>query len=98
MKVKDEISDIIEKINEKFNEGKINFFFFILSEHKPIGLENDFIFNSPRELEKAYEINKNKFMKKLRKLYNPVRYKGNKEEQQKLYYIMQEIAMKLNDF
>ena len=36
-------------------------------------------------------------MKKLRRLYNPIRYKGNKEEEQKLHSIMQEISMKLND-
>ena len=39
-----------------------------------------------------------KFMKKLRRFYNPVRYKGNKEEEQKMHSIMQEISMKLNAF
>ena len=37
-------------------------------------------------------------MKKLRKLYNPVRYMGNKENELKIHSIMQEISMKLNEF
>ena len=37
-------------------------------------------------------------MKKLRKLYNPVRYGKNKEEDLKVHLIMQEISMKLNNF
>ena len=37
-------------------------------------------------------------MKKLRKLYNPVRYKGDKEEEQKRFVIMQEIQKLLNDY
>ena len=36
-------------------------------------------------------------MKKLRRLYNPVRYKGKKEEDLKLHSIMQEISMKVNE-
>ena len=91
------MKDIIEEIDSKFKQGKINFFFYILTEHMPIGLEGNFIFNNPRELENAYNFNKKKFMKTLRRLYNPVRYKGKKEEDLKLHAIMQEICMKLND-
>ena len=69
-----------------------------MSEHKPNGLEDDFIFNNPRDLESAYNSDTKKFMKKLRRLYNPSRYKGNKDEEQKLHSIMQEISMKLNNF
>ncbi len=69
-----------------------------MSEHKPNGLEDDFIFNNPRDLEYRYNLDKKKFMKKLRRLYNPMRYKGNKDEEQKLHSIMQEISMKLNNF
>ena len=96
--IKQELKDIIDKIDNKFKQGKINFFFYILSEHKPNGLEDDFIFNNPRDLENTYNSNKKKFMKKLRRLYNPIRYKGNKDEEQKLHSIMQEISMKLNNF
>ena len=96
--IKKGLKEILEKLEQKFKEGKINFFFYILSVHKPIGLEEDFIFNTPLDLEKEYNSNKKKVMKKLRRLYNPVRYKGNKEEEQKLHSIMQEISMKLNDF
>ena len=96
--IKQGLKDILEKLDKKFKQGKIIFFFYILSEHKPIGLEDDLIFKTPMELEYAYNLDKKKFMKKLRRLYKPVRYKGNKDEEQKLHSIMQEISMKLNDF
>ena len=96
--IKKGLKEILDKLDEMYQQGRISFFFYILSEHKPIGLENDFVFKNPLELEKVYENDKKKFMKKLRRLYNPVRYKGNKEEEQKIYSIMQEISMKLNDF
>ena len=96
--IKKGLKDILDKLNEKYKQGRITFFFYILTEHKPIGLENDMIFNNPLELENVYYSDKKKFMKKLRRLYNPVRYKGDKEEEQKLHSIMQEISMKLNDF
>ena len=96
--IKKGLKEILDKLDEKYQQGRISFFFYILSEHKPIGLENDFVFKNPLELEKVYETDKKKFMKKLRRLYNPVRYKGNKEEEQKIHSIMQEISMKLNDF
>ena len=88
----------MSKLDTKFKQGKISFFFYILSEHPPNGLDIDFIFNNPRDLENAYNSNKKKFMKKMRRLYNPMRYKGDKEEEQKLHAIMQEISMKLNIF
>ena len=96
--IKEGLRDIIDKLDEKYKQGKISFFFYILSEHKPNGLEEDFIFNNPRDLEYSYNLDKKKFMKKLRRLYNPMRCKGKKEEEQKLHSIMQEISMKLNDF
>ena len=95
--IKQGLKEILDKINEKFKLGKIEFFFYILANHKPVGLENELIFNSKEDLEKAYYSNKKKFMKKLRRFYNPMRYKGDKEEEQKLHTIMQEISMKLND-
>ena len=96
--IKNDLKDIIEEIDNKFKQGKINFFFYILTEHKPIGLEEDFTFTNPKELENAYNSDEKKFLKKLRRLYNPLRYKGNKEEDQKRHSLMQEISMKLNDF
>jgi len=96
--IKKGLKDILDKLNEKYKQGRITFFFYILNKHKPIGLENDMIFSNPLELENVYYSDKKKFMKKLRRLYNPVRYKGDKEEEQKLHSIMQEISMKLNDF
>jgi hypothetical protein len=88
----------LSELDTKFKQGKIIFFFYILSEHPPNGIDKDLNFSNPRELENAYNLNKKKFMKKLRKLYNPVRYKGDKEEDQKVHLIMQEISMKLNVF
>ena len=91
------MKDIFDEIENKFKEGKIEFFFYILSLHPPNGLENDLIFNNINELEKAFNLNKKQFMKKLRKLYNPLRYKTDKEEGKKIHLIMQEISMKLNN-
>ena len=59
-------------------------------------MDSSFRFDNPENLESAYKLNSKQFMKKLRKLYNPMRYKGDKEEDQKIHLIMQEISMKLN--
>ena len=75
----------------------MNFLFYILSKHKPNGLDNNLIFDNQESLEFAYNSNAKHFMKKLRKLYNPMRYKGDKEEEQKIHLIMQEISMLLNN-
>ena len=53
-KIKEEQKEIINEIEEKFKQGKFIFFFYILSEHKPIGITDEFIFNNPRELESFY--------------------------------------------
>ena len=37
-------------------------------------------------------------MKKMRKYYNPIRYKGDKEEDKKTCVIMQEILKLLNEY
>ena len=55
------------------------------------------IFANKNDLKVAFESNQKKFMKKLRRLYNPVRYNKDKEEGLKVHSIMQEISMKLND-
>ena len=96
-KIKNELKDIIDKIETEYKKGKINFFFYILSQHKPNGLGDDMIFNDQNSLKNSYDSNQKKFMKKLRKLYNPMRYKGDKEEDQKIHSIMQEISIKLNE-
>ena len=96
-KLKEGLKDIVEKINNKLKEGKISFLFHILTNHKPNGLDNNFIFENQEALEFAYNSNSKHFLKKLRKLYNPMRYKGDKEEEQKTHLIMQEISMLLNN-
>ena len=55
------------------------------------------IFNNIDDLRNAFNSNTKKFLKKLRRLYNPMRYKGKKEEELKIHSIMQEISMKLNE-
>lgn len=95
-KLKEDLKEIICEIDKKFEEGKINFFFFILSNHKPNGIDKDFTFENIKSLEDYYNSNKKKFIKKISKLYNPQRYKGDKLEEQKKHLIMQDISMKLN--
>ena len=34
----------------------------------------------------------------MRRLYNPVKYKGDKDEEQKIHVIMQEIQKLLNEY
>ena len=97
IKIKNDLKHTIDEIEEKFNQGKIKFLFYILSNHKPTGLEDNYIFKDEKQLENAYNSDEKKFMKKLRRWYNPVRYKGTKEEELKVHSIMQEISMKLND-
>ena len=60
-------------------------------------MDNNFIFDNQEALEFAYNSNSKHFLKTLRKLYNPMRYKGDKEEEQKTHLIMQEISMLLNN-
>ena len=96
-KIKQNLKDIFDTIEGKYNQGIIPFFFYILSEHKPHGLKDDYIFENPRNLETKYQLNRNKFLRELKKLYNPQRYKGDKEEERKVYFIMQRISAKLND-
>ena len=97
IKLKNDLKEIIDEIEKKSKEGKIKFFYYILTNHKPIGLDDNFTFQSLNQLENAYKSDEKRFMKKLRRLYNPVRYKGDKEEELKIHSIMQEISMKLND-
>ena len=97
LKIKNDLKDIIDEIEKKSKEGKIKFFYYILTNHEPIGLDDNFIFESQQNLENVYKSDEKKFLKKLRKLYNPVRYNKDKEEGLKVHYIMQEISMKLND-
>ena len=54
------------------------------------------IFKNEKDLEYAYNSDKKVFLKKLRKLYNPIRYRGDKKEDRIIHSIMQEISIKLN--
>ena len=97
-KIKEELKDILDSINLHFNLGKIEFLFYILKYHKPTGLDESMTFQNKEQLENNYNQDPKKFVKKLRKLYNPMRYKGDKEEEQRAHAIMQEIQKLLNDF
>ena len=96
-KIKENLKYTLDEINAYYKKGKIQFFFYILKYQKPTGLDDSFIFETTDRLENVYNQDPKKFMKKMRRLYNPVRYKGDKEEEQKLYTIMQEIQKLLND-
>ena len=97
-KIKEELKYILDEINFYYQKGKIDFFFYVLKYHKPIGLDDDYIFQTRGQLENKYYEDTKKFLKKMRRLYNPVRYKGDKEEEQKRHAIMQEIQKLLNEF
>ena len=97
-KIKEGLKDIFEQLNGYYKKGKIEFLFYILKIHKPIGLEQNYIFESKEKLKELYDQNPNKFMKKMRKYYNPIRYKGDKEEDKKACVIMQEILKLLNEY
>ena len=97
-KIKEGLKDVFEKLNGYYLKGKIEFLFYILKNHKPIGLEQNYIFESKEKLKEVYDQNPNKFMKKMRKYYNPIRYKGDKEEDKKACVIMQEILKLLNEY
>ena len=97
-KIKEDLKPTLNEINSYYKMGRFDFFFYILKYQKPIGLKDDLTFKTRKELEDAYNQEPKKFMKKLRKLYNPVRYKGDKEEEQKRFVIMQEIQKLLNDY
>ena len=83
-------------LDEKFEKGEIDFFFYIIKNHKPNGLEQYFSFNSKRDIEKFYNENRRKFLNKIIRLYNPQRYRGNTLEARKIHHIMQNISQKLN--
>ena len=97
-RIKEGLKDIFEQLNGYYKKGKIEFLFYILKIHKPIGLEQNYIFESKEKLKELYDQNPNKFMKKMRKYYNPIRYKGDKEEDKKTCVIMQEILKLLNEY
>ena len=97
-KIKEELKYTLDEINFYYQKGKIDFFFYVLKYHKPIGLDDDYIFQTRGQLENKYYEDSKKFLKKMRRLYNPVRYKGDKEEEQKRHAIMQEIQKLLNEF
>ena len=95
--IKEKLKDLINQINDKFKEGKLEFFFYILTEHKPNGLEKYISINNFNELKEKYSSDKKIFIRNLRKLYHPSRYKSDKENELERYCIMQEISMKLNN-
>jgi len=97
-KIKEGLIDIFEQLNDYYKKGRIDFLFYILKNHRPNGLEKNYIFESEEKLKEIYCQNPNKFEKKLRKYYNPIRYKGDKEEDKKACIIMQEILKFLNEF
>ena len=101
-RIEEEYNKIILKKSESdptfyiYNDRMLDFIFFILSEHKPRGLKKEFNCNNKEELRIIYNLKKEKLMKELRKKYNTQRYKGDKEDERKEYYIMESISKKLN--
>ena len=96
--IKDKIQEIFDLIDQKFNEGRISFFYYILKEQPPNGLPDYYNFENSQRLKNAYDSDSKKFLKNLRRYYNPQRYKGSKEEEIKKHSIMREISIKLNSY
>ena len=92
------MKDILDELNNYYKKGRTEFLFYILKNHEPNGLEQNYNFESIEKLKELYFQNPNKFVKKMRKYYNPTRYIGDKEEDKKEYVIMQEIIKFLNEF
>ena len=97
-KIKEGLIDIFVKLNDYYKKGRIEFLFYILKNHRPNGFEKNYNFESKEKLKEIYYQNPNTFVKKLRKYYNPIRYKGDKEEDKKACIIMREILKFLNEF
>jgi hypothetical protein len=101
-KIDEEFKKIFKKNEDIYKPDKIikenisDFVFFILTNHKPRGIKEEFNFKNKDEFNMIYNSKKEKLMKELRKRYHPQRYKGDKEEQRKEYCIMENIATKLN--
>ena len=96
--IKNEIQDIINKIDIEYGKGKTSFFFYILSNHKPNRLKDEYKFKNREELEKAYNNNKSGFTKYIRRVYHPSNYKGSKKEDRINRCIMRIISEKLNSY
>ena len=67
-----------------------------MTYYKPRGLDKKIKFKNKEEFIMIYNSKTEKLMNKLRTLYHPQRYKGDKEEQRKEYCIMENIETKLN--
>ena len=96
--IKEELrkKNIFKKIDDYYDKGEIEFFYYILKNHKPIGLEQSISFNTKKDILNEFNSDNRKFMNKIIKLYNPQKYKGDKLESRKQHLIMQYIAKKLN--
>ena len=96
--LKNVTAPIINEIDREYDKGKISFFFYILSNHKPNGLNDKYKFQNCSELENVYNNNKKQFIDYLKKRYHPSRYTGNKKDDRKKKYIMRQIFLKLESF
>ena len=94
--IKESLINELKNIEDKFKEGKKNFLFYILKNHKPNGLDDSFIFNDINDFEVKYNEQGTRFIKTMRKLYHPQHYRGFRIEERKIHYIMREISAKLN--
>ena len=93
--IKESLRNELKNIEDKFKDGKINFLFYILKNHKPNGLDHSYIFNNINDLEVKYKEDPIKFIRTLKILYHPQHYKGYRFEERKIQYIMREISTKL---
>ena len=89
--------EILELIDQKFNEGKINFFYYILKEYPPNELPDYLKFDNCQLLEDDYDADPKRFLKELKRLYNPLRFQNTKDKDIEKYIITEEIWTKLSN-
>ena len=94
--IKNKTKEILELIEQKFNEGKINFFYYILKEYPPNELPDFYKFDDCQLLEDDFDADPKRFLRELKRLYNPLRFKDKNEKEIKKYIITEDIWTKLN--
>ena len=92
-----DISEDAIKIDDEFKKkNKFEFIYFVLKNYEPNGLKEEDKYKSVDDVKNAYNIKPKKFLNKIRKYYDPIKYNGNKKEDKIKKKIMEKVAMNIN--